>query len=175
MVLIGKGFDPVLVPYQVSVARPLGPEDLDRHVTRYGSYPAPPAPTGGQWSEYIRPQIDRLHKSRSVSSSIETLDSDTSRYMPHIIAQHAWTLATSTRSLPTDSPGPYFQPILHERGQIPKDKYDKYDINLPVDLPYVDIPPHSLQDSQGSTTTRCAISDIITSLPSNISEHVQGA
>ena len=164
--------DPVLVPDQFSVARPLEPEDLDRCVTRYGSYPALPAPTGGQWSEYIRPQIDRLHRSRLVSSSTEALDSDTSRYMTHRIAGHARALATNTRSLLTDSPGPYFQPILHDRGQAPEDKYD--DIKLPVDLPYVHILPGSLNGSQGPTTTRCAISDIITFLPSNISKHVQG-
>ena len=28
--------DPVLAPDQFSVARPLGPEDLDRHVTWHG-------------------------------------------------------------------------------------------------------------------------------------------
>ena len=55
---------------------------------------------------------------------------------------------------------------------MPEDKYDN--INLPVDLHYVDIPPGSLQGLQGPTTTRCAISDIITFLPSNISKHIQG-
>ena len=38
--------DPVLVPDLFGVARPLGPEDLDRHVTRLGIYPSFPAPTG---------------------------------------------------------------------------------------------------------------------------------
>ena len=92
--------------------------------------------------------------------------------MTHRIAQNAQALATNTRSLLTDSPGPYFQPILHERGQMLEDKCD--DLNLTVDLPYADLLPGSLQGSQGPTTTRCAISDIITSLPSNISEHIQG-
>ena len=60
--------------------------------------------------------MDRLHRSRSVSSSTEAMDSDNARYITCKIAQHAWSLATSTRSLLTDSPGPYFQPILHEEG-----------------------------------------------------------
>ena len=38
--------DPVLGPDQFGVARPLGPEDLDRHVTRHGIYPSFPDPTG---------------------------------------------------------------------------------------------------------------------------------
>ena len=46
--------DPVLAPDQFGVARPLGPKDLDRHVTRHGVYPAFPAPTGVPWSEYVR-------------------------------------------------------------------------------------------------------------------------
>ena len=31
--------DPVLAPDQFGVARPLGPKDLDRCVTRHGVYP----------------------------------------------------------------------------------------------------------------------------------------
>ena len=65
--------DPVLAPDQFSVAQPLGPEDLDRRVTRHGVYPSFPGPTGVPWSEYIRSQRNR---SRSVSSSTEALDSD---------------------------------------------------------------------------------------------------
>ena len=38
--------DPVLVPDQFSVARPLRPEDLDRHVTQHGIYPLLPALNG---------------------------------------------------------------------------------------------------------------------------------
>ena len=48
--------DPVLAPDQFSVALLLGPEDLDRHVTRHGVYPSFLAPTGVPWSEYIRLQ-----------------------------------------------------------------------------------------------------------------------
>ena len=84
-------FDCVLAPDQFGVARPLGLEDLDRHVTRHGIYPAFPAPTGAQLSEYVRSQMNR---SRSVSSS------------------------TGTRSLPTDSPVPYLQQVLPEREQV---------------------------------------------------------
>ena len=63
--------DPVLDPDQFGVAKPFGPGDLNRQVTRLGICPAFPAPTGGLWSEYVRPQMGRLHRSRSVSSSTE--------------------------------------------------------------------------------------------------------
>ena len=51
--------DPVLAPDQFGVAQPLGPEDLDKCVTRHGIYPSFPAPTGVPWSEYIRLQGSR--------------------------------------------------------------------------------------------------------------------
>ena len=105
--------DPVLAPDQFSVAQPLGPEDFDRCVTRHGIYPSFLAPTGGPLSEYIRLQRNR---SRSVSSSTEALDSGHARYITSQIAKHARSMATGTRSLPTDSPVPYFQPI--ERGHM---------------------------------------------------------
>ena len=82
-------------------------------MTQHGVYPSLPAPTGVPWSEYIRSQ---RNGSRSVSSSTEALDSDHARYMTRRIAQHARSMATGTRSLPTDSPVPYFQPI--ERGHM---------------------------------------------------------
>ena len=107
--------DSVLAPDQFSVAQPLGPEDMDRRVTRHGVYPSFLAPTGVPWSEYIRLQRNR---SRSVSSSTEALDSDHARYITSRIAQCARSMATGTRSLPTDSPVPYFQPI--ERGHMPE-------------------------------------------------------
>ena len=105
--------DPVLAPDQFGVAQPLGPEDLDKHVTRYDIYPSFPALTGVPWSEYIRSQRNR---SRSVSSSTEALDSDHARYITSRITQHARSIATGTGSLPTDSPVPYFQPF--ERGHV---------------------------------------------------------
>ena len=70
-------------------------------------------PNGVPWSEYIRSQRNR---SRSVSSSTEALNSNHARYITHRIAQHARSMATLTRSLPTDYPVPYFQPI--ERGHM---------------------------------------------------------
>ena len=79
---------------------------MDRRVTRHGIYPAPPAPKGVPWSEHVRSQMNR---SRSVSSSIEALDSDHARYITSRITQHARSMTTGTRSLPTDSPVPYFQ------------------------------------------------------------------
>ena len=127
--------DPVLAPDQSHVAKPLGPEDSDRHVTRHRINPAFPPPTGVLWSEYVRSQMSRMHRSRSVSSSTKALDSDHAR-----IAQHTQSLATGTRSLPTDSCGPYFQP--HERGQTPKGMPG--DMGLPVG------PPHAVQSLQGS-------------------------
>ena len=111
--IIRQRVDPVLAPDQFSVARLLRPEDLDRRVTQHGIYPSLPAPNGVPWSDYIRSQRNR---SRSVSSSTEALDSDHARYITHRIAQHARSIATSTRSLPTNSPVPYFQPI--ERGHM---------------------------------------------------------
>ena len=102
-----------MAPDQFSVAQLLAPEDLDRHVTRYGIYPSLPAPNGVPWSEYVRSQGNR---SRSVSSSTEALDSDHARIITSRIAQHARAMAASTRSLPTNSPVPYFQPI--ERGHM---------------------------------------------------------
>ena len=105
--------DPVLASDQFGVAQPLGPEDLDRHVTRHGVYPSFPAPTGVLWSEYVRSQRNR---SRSVSSSTEALDLDHARYITHRITQHARSMATGTRSLPNDLPVPYLQSI--ERGHV---------------------------------------------------------
>ena len=102
-----------MTPDQFSVARPLRPEDLDNQVTRHGIYPSFPAPNGVPWSEYVRTQRNR---SRSISSSTEALESDHARYITRRIAQHARSMATGTRLLPTDSPIPYFQPI--ERGYM---------------------------------------------------------
>ena len=105
--------DPVLAPDQCGVAQPLGPENLDKCITRHDIYPSFPAPIGVPWSEYIRLQRNR---SRSVSSSTEALDSDHAGYISSKITQHATSMAAGTRSLPTDSPVPYFQPL--ERGHV---------------------------------------------------------
>ena len=82
-------------------------------MTWHGIYPSLPALTGVPWSEYIRSQ---RNGSRSVLSSTEALDSDHAKYITRRIAQHARSMATDTRSLPTDSPVLYFQPI--ERGHM---------------------------------------------------------
>ena len=47
---------------------------------------------------------------------MEALQSDHARYVTSTIAQHARSMATHARSLPTDSPIPYFQ--LIERGYM---------------------------------------------------------
>ena len=86
---------------------------MDRRVTRQGIYPSLPAPNGVPWSEYVRTHRNR---SRSISSSTEALESDHARYVTRKIVQHARSMATGTRSLPTNSPIPYFQPI--ERGYM---------------------------------------------------------
>ena len=74
---VRQRIDPVLAPDQLSVARLLRPKDLDRCVTRHGIYPSLPAPNGVPWSEYVRQE----NRSRSVSSSTETSDSDHARFV----------------------------------------------------------------------------------------------
>ena len=59
-----------------------------------------------------------MNRSRSVSSSTEVLDSDHARYITSRKVQHVRSMTTGTRSLPTDSPVPYFQQISPERGQV---------------------------------------------------------
>ena len=80
---------------------------MDRRETRQGVYPSLPAPNGIPWSEYVRTHGNRP---QSVSSSTEALESDHARFVTRTKAQHARSMATHTRSLPTDSPIP-FQPI----------------------------------------------------------------
>ena len=128
--------EPVSAPDQFSVAWTLGPEDLDRHVTQHGIYPSLPAPNGVPWSEYIRSQRNR---SRSASSSTEALDSDHARYIAHRIVQHARSMATGTRSLLTDSPVPYFQPI--ERGHMSEDELSDMDTQEAVFGRGMQMPP----------------------------------
>ena len=72
------------------------------------------------------------------------------RYITSRIAQHARSLATDTRSLPTDSPVPYFQQVPQERGQISKGVPS--DMDLPIDT------HHIIQNVQ--MPTRQANSDI---------------
>ena len=105
--------DPILAPDQFGVARPLRPEDLDRRVTRQGIYPSLPPSIGILWSEYVAIQRNRP---TSVSSSTEALESDHARYVTRRIVRHARSMATGTRSLPTDSPVPNFQP--NKRGNL---------------------------------------------------------
>ena len=103
-------------------------------MTRYGIYPSLPAPNGVPWSEYMR---THRNKSRSVSSSTEALESDHARYVTRKIVQHARSMATSTRSLPTDSPVPYFQPI--ERGYMSEGSQEGVYVT-----PYVDPSEHTV-------------------------------
>ena len=126
--------DPILAPDQFGVARPLQPEDLDTRVTRQGIYPSLPAPNGVPWSEYVR-----THRNRpsSVSSSTEALESDQARYVTRKIVKHARSMAARMRSLPTDSPIPYFQPI--ERGYMSKGSQEDV-----YTTPYIEPSEHTI-------------------------------
>ena len=100
-----------------------------------------------------------MNRSRSVSSSMEALDSDHARYITSRITQHARSMAMGTWSLPTDSPVPYFQQPEggHVLEGVPSD------IDLPVgafhEMQNVLIPP------------RHANSDIFPYLPSSGMEY----
>ena len=144
--------DPVLAPDQFSVARPLQPEDLDRRVSRQGIYPSLPAPNGVPWSEYVRTHRNR---SRSISSSTEALESDHARYVTRRIVQHARSMVTGTRSLPTESPIPYIQPI--EGGYMSEGSQEGM-----YATPYVDPSEHTINiggtnDHSEITETECQL------------------
>ena len=81
----------------------------------------------------------RTHRNRpkSISSSTEALESDHARYVIRRIVQHARSMATSTRSLPTNSPIPYFQPI--ERGYMSEGSQEGV-----YATPYVDPSEHTI-------------------------------
>ena len=96
-----------------------------------------------------------MNRSRSVCSSIEALDSDHARYITSRIAQHARSMAMGTRSLPTDSPVPYFQ--QPERGHVSE--------GVPSDI---DLPVGELHETQNvQIPPRHANSNIIPYLPSS--------
>ena len=98
-----------------------------------------------------------MNRSRSVSSSMEALDSDHARYITSRIAHHARSMATGTRSLPTDSPVPYFQQILPETGKVSE--------GVPSDIDLLVGALHEAQNIQ--MPPRCANSDIFPCLPSS--------
>ena len=112
-------------------------------MTRHGVYPSLPALTGIPWSEYIRSQ---RNGSRSVSSSTEALDSDPARYITSRIAWHARSMATGTRSLLTDSPVPYFQPIV--RGHMSEGRLSDSSQRI-VFLGDMQMSPHAVNVSSG--------------------------
>ena len=105
-------------------------------MTHHGVYISLPAPTGVPWSEYTRSQRNR---SRSVSTSIEALDSDHARYITSWIAQHARSMATGTRSLPTVSPVPHFQSI--EKGHVSEGGLSEIDSKRAVFQGGMQMPP----------------------------------
>ena len=84
--------------------------------------------------------MSQRNRSRSVSSSTEALDSDHARYITSQIAQHARSMATGTRSLPTDSPVPYFLPI--ERGHVSEGGLSDIDSQRAVFQGGMQMPPH---------------------------------
>ena len=114
--IVRRKVDPVLAPDQVSVARPLKPEDLDRCVTQHGIYPLLPAPNGVPWSEYVRSQRNR---SRSISSSTEALESDHARYITRRLAQHARSMVLDHYLL---------IPLSHIFSQLREDMCQKVDL-----------------------------------------------
>ena len=77
------------------------------------------------------------NRPQSISSSTEALESDHARYVTRRIAQHARSMATHTRSLPTDSPVPYFQPV--ERGYMSEGSQEGMYVT-----PYVDPSEHTI-------------------------------
>ena len=104
-----------------------------------------------------------MNRSRSVPSSTEKLESDHARYITSRIAQHARSLATGTRSLPTNSPVPYFQHVPHERGQMSE--------GVPSDMDLLVDTLHIIQNVQ--ILARQANSDILPYLPSSSIEYDQ--
>ena len=100
-----------------------------------------------------------MNRSRSVSSSMEVLDSDHARYITSMITQHTRSMATGTRSLPTDSTVPYFQ--QPDRGHVLK--------GVPSDI---DLPVAALHGMQNVLIPpRHASSDIFPYLPSSGMEY----
>ena len=77
------------------------------------------------------------NRSRSISSSTETLESDHARCVTRKIVQHARSMATGTPSLTTDSPIPYFQPIV--RGYMSEGSQEGV-----YTTPYVDPSEHTI-------------------------------
>ena len=117
-------------------------------MTRQGIYPYLPAPNAIPWSEYVS---TRRNRPQSISSSTEALESDHARYVTRRIAQHARSMATHTRSLPTDSPVPYFQPI--ERGFMSEGSQEGV-----YATPYVDPSEHTT--NIGGTDYHSEITDM---------------
>ena len=91
-------------------------------------YPSQPASPGVPWSAYVRSQ---RNGSRSVSSSTEALDSDQARYVTKRIFQHARSMTTGPRSLPTNSPVPYFQ-LTDREYRSESGLSDRYSLRAPI-------------------------------------------
>ena len=81
----------------------------------------------------------RTYRNRppSISSSTEALESDHARYVIRRIVQHARSMATHTRSLPTDSPVPYIEPV--EKGYMSEDSQEGV-----YATPYIEPSEHTL-------------------------------
>ena len=92
---------------------------------------------------------------------MEALDSDLYTY-PNRITQHARSMVTGTRSLPTDSPVPYFQPL--KRGHVSE--------GVPSDI---DLPEGALHEMQNiQIPPRHVSSDVFPYLPSSGIEYNPG-
>ena len=105
--------DPVLAPDQFSCCKTIKARGFRQKSDQIWHL----SPTSwSKWcslDEYVR---THRNKARSISSSTKALESDHARYVTRKIVQHARTMATGTRSLPIDSPIPFFQPI--DRGYL---------------------------------------------------------
>ena len=97
------------------------------------------------------------NRSRSVSSYTEALDSDHAKYITSRITQHARSMATGARSLPTDSPVLYLQPL--QRGHMSE--------GVPSDIGSLEGAPCG----SVKISPHCAYSDVFPYLPLGDIEH----
>ena len=117
-------------------------------------YPSLPAPNGVPWSEYVR----QRNRSRSVSSFTEALDSDHARFVTRRIAQHARSMATGTRSLPTNSPVPYYQPF--ERGPMSEGRLSDPDSQECMYIPSYYVNPWEMIEQPGGNEYHPNVSEL---------------
>ena len=109
---------------------------------------------GVPWSEYVR----QRNGSRSVSSCTEALDSDHARFVTQRIAQHARSMGTGTRSLPTNSPVPYYQPF--ERGPMSEGRLSNLGSEEGMCIPPYYVNPWEMIEQPGGNKYHPNISEL---------------